>query len=454
MRANNYDGKSDNASAQFTISGDLFELPAGPVGFAGVLEASRQSYDLESDPRIFPSVREIYNLTGTGGGGERSRYAMGAEFKVPIFSTLTMSLAGRFDKYDDITEVDDAKTWGAGLEYRPFSNLLLRANYATSFKAPDMHYVFSERSGSFGTVTDYVRCYNATPRIAANVCSGAGGTYNYSVFTTSQGQPGLSEETGKSWSAGLVWDATDNLSFTVDYYRIDLENVVSVQSGTSILGDEYGCLTGTYPNGTPFAFAAGSEYCNNIANRIDRNPETSALTEIRSGPINLAFQGSKGIDGSIKYGWDAGNWGRFSALATWSHVLEQTDRATPSAALRSYRDVNTNSDFRSRARLNLGWSLNKWDVTLLGLHTGSFPIWQPTVAAATGVQDRTSGLTTWNTTIGYQFSNKLTLRLNVNNIQDRIAPADPTYNSYPYYWTAYSPIGRTIGVEASYKFSQ
>ena len=76
------------------------------------------------------------------------------------------------------------------------------------------------------------------------------------------------------------------------------------------------------------------------------------------------------------------------------------------------------------------------------------------LAAATGVQDRTSGLTTWNTTIGYQFSNKLTLRLNVNNIQDRIAPADPTYNSYPYYWTAYSPIGRTIGVEASYKFSQ
>lgn len=59
------------------------------------------------------------------------------EFKIPIFSMLTGSLAGRYDKYDDITDVDDARTWGAGLEFRPFDSLLVRANYATSFKAPE-----------------------------------------------------------------------------------------------------------------------------------------------------------------------------------------------------------------------------------------------------------------------------------------------------------------------------
>lgn len=448
-----YDGKSDNASAQFTLSGDLFELPAGAVAFAGVLEASRQSYDLQSDRRIFPDVREIYNLTGTGGGGERNRYALGAEFKIPLFSQLTMNLAGRFDKYDDITQVDDAKTWGAGLEYRPFSNLLIRGSFATSFKAPDMHYVFSERSGSFGTVTDYTRCLNAG--IAGTACSAAGATYNYQVFTTSEGQPGLSEETGKSWSAGFVWDATDNLSLSMDYYRIDLENVVTVQSGTSILQSEYACQVGNYPTSSePFPYTPGSEYCNNIASRIDRNAETGALTEIRSGPINLAFQGTKGIDGSIRYGWDAGNWGKFTAQATWSQVLEQTDRATPTAPLRSYRDFNSNADFRSRARMSLSWTREAWDATAVMLRTGSFPIWQPAAAEILGIGARTGPNIVWNTSVGYKVNDSLSMRLSVENLFDKLHPQDPTFNSYPYFWRAYSPIGRSIGLEARYKFNQ
>ena len=49
------------------------------------------------------------------------------------------------------------------LEFRPIDTLLLRANYATSFKAPDMHYVFSEPSGSFGTVTDFLSADSAAP---------------------------------------------------------------------------------------------------------------------------------------------------------------------------------------------------------------------------------------------------------------------------------------------------
>ena len=76
------------------------------------------------------------------------------EFSIPIFSTLKASVAGRYDKYDDITSVDDAKTWNAGLEFRPLDNLLFRASYSTSFRAPDMHYVFAERSGSFSAIFD------------------------------------------------------------------------------------------------------------------------------------------------------------------------------------------------------------------------------------------------------------------------------------------------------------
>lgn len=257
-------------------------------------------------------MREIYNLTGTGGGGggERSRYAAGLEFNIPVFSMLNLSLAGRYDKYDDITEVDDAKTWGAGLEFRPFKSLLLRTNYSTSFKAADLHYVFAERSGSFGTVTDFYRCFKAG--VSPSLCSQSGATYNYQAFTTSQGQPGLQEETGKSMTAGFVWDVMDNLSLQADYYKVDLENVITVQSGTDILQAELGCNTGLYSTGQPYPFGLGSDFCNAALGRIDRDPVTNAVTEIRSGPINLAFQGTKGIDASVKYRLGTQNLGRFS----------------------------------------------------------------------------------------------------------------------------------------------
>ncbi len=453
-----YDGKSENSALTFTLSGDLFDLPAGPLAFAAVLEASEQSYDLVTDPRIFPSVREVYNLTGTGGKGDRSRYAAGFELSIPIFDSLKMSLAGRFDKYDDITAVDDAKTWGAGLEWRPFDNLLVRGNYATSFKAPDMHYVFSQPSGSFGTVTDFSRC--ARDGIASNLCGAAGANYNYSAFTTSQGNPGLSEETGDSWSTGIVWDIVQDLSLTVDLYKIKLNNEVTVQAGTTILQDEYGCATGNYPStvngGGPFPYAAGSAYCLNIASLISRDPlNDDRLTEIRSGPINIAYRAVKGVDASLKYRWETGKFGTFNASFAWSHVISQESQAREGVQVISYRDQNSNADFRSRVRATVSWAKDDWDATVFMNRQGSFPLWNlgNSQYVSGQIGDRTQPYYTYNLTAGYRFTDAFSMRFSVNNVFNNTGNFDPTFNSYPYTWQGYDLIGRTFGLQANYKFN-
>src|SRR5690606_35135162 len=124
----------------------------GPLGMAAVIEGAKQSYELNNDPRIAPDYagpEPIYNLTGTGGSRERSRYALGVEFSIPVVDTLKTNLSARYDAYDDITNVDGAVTWGAGLEWRPVDSLLLRGSHSTSFRAPDMHYVFAQESGFF-----------------------------------------------------------------------------------------------------------------------------------------------------------------------------------------------------------------------------------------------------------------------------------------------------------------
>src|SRR5690606_23246494 len=108
------------------------------------------------DPRLING--DFWGFTGTGGGGTRDRYAVGTELLVPIHEMLTATAAVRWDKYDDITEVDDALTYGLGLEFRPISDLLIRGRYSTSFRAPDMHYVFADPSGFFVTLPDYYLC--------------------------------------------------------------------------------------------------------------------------------------------------------------------------------------------------------------------------------------------------------------------------------------------------------
>lgn len=444
-----YDGKSKSSTVNFSVTGDLMQLPAGPLGFAAVVEASEQSYDLVADARIFPSVREIYNLTGTGGGGERSRYAAGFELSIPVIDSVKMSVAGRYDKYDDITNVDEAKTWNAGIEWRPFDNLLVRASKSTSFKAPDMHYVFSEASGSFGTIADYLRCDRDD--ITPQNCGGAGANYVYSAFTTSQGNPGLAEEAGESWSAGVVWDIMQDLSLTVDYYEILLNGEVTVQSGSQILGDEYGCATGTYTNGTPFPYASGSEYCQNIASLIDRDPlDDDKIDIIRSGPVNIAFRQVRGADANLRYSWDTDSYGRFTANVAWSHVLGQRYQARAGATIVNYRDDNGNSDFRSRVRATVSWSKDDWDATVFMNRLGSFPLWN--LANTQDLSARTQPYITYNMSMGYRFNEDFSMRFSMNNIFNNNGGFDPTFNSYPYTWQGYDLIGRTYGLQMNYTF--
>src|SRR5690606_1685795 len=64
------ESETSSATVNFNVAGDLFELPAGPVGFAAVMEATRQTVDLRSDWRT-DQIREIdentiYNLTSSG----------------------------------------------------------------------------------------------------------------------------------------------------------------------------------------------------------------------------------------------------------------------------------------------------------------------------------------------------------------------------------------------------
>lgn len=433
---------SSNDLLNLVVTGDLFTLPAGPVGAAGVLEWGSQEYKIDLDPRLVNG--EFWGFTGSGGGGKRDRYAAGLEFRVPILDSLTASLAGRYDKYDDITAVDDAVTYNIGLEWRPLDSLLLRGAYSTSFRAPDMHFVFADPSGFFTTVTDEYLCRRDEPGVPLAQCT----VPQANPSGQRQGNPDLKEEEGKSWTYGVVWDAFEGFSLTADYYHIELKDIVNDLSISRLLRTEADCRLGMTSGGTPVDI--NSAQCQDALTRITRAPAdgtifSEQIENIVVGPINRAFQSTSGIDLTARYRLDTDRLGDFNFDLGWSHVLSEKRAEFVDDPVEEYRDNLQNFDFRSRLRGSVSWQKGDWTTTLFGIRYGSTPNWAETGRIGSWVK--------YNLTVSHRFNDRLSASIIVNNLLDEPPPRDPTFDAYPYFSTAnYDPYGREAFLQVNYKF--
>lgn len=457
--------EATSATANFNISGDLFELPAGAVGFAGVIEGVRQTTDVNSDPRtnqLRPlDDQTIYNLTSSGEThGTRDRYAIGAEFRVPIFSSLSMNIAGRYDKYDDITAVDDAKTWNVGLEWRPFSNLLIRGSYATSFRAPDMQLVYAEGAASFANVVDDYSCRSGTglgqpagtPGRTRAQCNRTTDITYYQAQSLTAGNPQLKEEEGKSWGAGFVWDIMDNMSLTVDYYKIRLEDAASQLSSTYLLQNEANCRLGVRPDGSPFPFGMDSTFCQNLTSLVTRTsaPGTTLdgrIQRLNTAYINTALLETSGIDASYKYRLDTDRLGKFGLDLGYSLMLTNKYKENDDDELIDYRDLPDHDwSQRSRFRGSLSWSKDEWGATLFSTRYGSN--WN---RAQT---QRLGPYSVYNLQLTKKFGPNVTADFTVVNLTNNTFRRDPTDTAYPYFnpLIGADPLGRRYYVSLSYRF--
>ncbi len=152
-------------------TGDLFELPAGPVGAVFGLEWREDSID--SRPDFVASNGLILNLFSDAGavGSKWIREAF-AEVDVPLVAgetlveELSVNLSGRLT---DEEFYGTAGTFSLKGGWRPVAPLLLRMSYGTSFRAPNLRENFLIGQSGFLAAID--PC--AVPSGAA-----PGGTYD------------------------------------------------------------------------------------------------------------------------------------------------------------------------------------------------------------------------------------------------------------------------------------
>lgn len=248
------------------LTGDVFDLPAGPLAFAvGVEHRETEGY-FQPDAIVAAGLSsDIPAQPARGSITVKEAYG---ELQVPLladmpfFHRLDASLAGRW--FDYSTSGSDS-TFKAGLTWRPVQDVLIRGSWGEGFRAPSIGELFGTASRFDQEVDD--PCSGMTAATPANIranCIAAGvpanGSYvqlNPQISVITSGNRDLQPETSESWHLSAVWEPAwlrtaswaSGGSVEIAYSDITLDNAIQAQNGQTLLdrcaetGDALSCAT-------------------------------------------------------------------------------------------------------------------------------------------------------------------------------------------------------------------
>jgi outer membrane receptor protein involved in Fe transport len=431
----------------------LFSLPAGDVGGGAVAQYGGDSLHEAPDPQGVAGVFDGFN-SRPNSAGTRSFYAAGGELKLPLLSNLTADISGRYDHYNIQSGTgfgggnsEGKFTYKAGLEFRPFKDLLLRAGYGTAFRTPDLHYLFEGPTTDAATVTDWYQCRKAG-YTTANIsqCPLANSVNSIGV---SSGSTQLQNLTAKTFNYGFVWSAFENhLRWSVDYDRIDIANEVQLSSNDAELQTEANCRLGQDEHGNPFDI--NSKFCQNAQALIDRNPPKSALDpfsiqRVTAVPQNFAVEHQAGIQSQASYNWATNSFGSFQLSAGYFRQLQHTlTQFAGDAPINLLANGNL-FEFTNITTANVIWNIDRFSTTLHATRDGA-------TDAANGSRRNVAPWTVVNASEKIRLVPNVYLQLIVNNIANKQPPSDPTNGGYPYFNEfLYNGLGRAYWIELEAK---
>lgn len=261
--------QTDGGNAQNIIagvlSGDLFDLDAGAVGFAIGAEYRRDSGFYNPDPVIVAGEGTAAQQDPTK--GSYSVVSFYQEVSVPFSDKLTGEFALRFDDYSTFGK---ASTWKVGLTYAASDEIMLRSVAATGFRAPNVSELYGGNTGSYDYLDDPWG-NEQDPQILVNYTSDAN----------------IQPEESESFTAGIVLSPAqiEGLSMTVDYWRFQVSNAITRLDAQAGLDN---CFAGNQVACDTFSITMAGDLSN----------FTNPLT-------NVGNQDTSGIDANIAYRFDA-----------------------------------------------------------------------------------------------------------------------------------------------------
>ncbi len=332
-----------------TVSGNLFEVPAGMVQAAFGLSARNLNFDFKPDGGLQPGLVAGFNEQ-LPVSGELEFKDIFSEIIVPLLNDLplvdSLSFTGGY-RVTDNKRSGSAETWKATLDWNINELVRARGGFQHAVRAPSIGELFSPQLNNFPTFTNQDPC-NTTGAIAATYRNGPDGTKVTALCNSqsvvaglatyaqpagqargiSGGNPNLMPETADSFTLGAVFSGFQNellerSTFTVDYWSIELEDVISSVAAATIVQR---CFNRDGANPT---FSPTNEWCQ----LFTRDANDGGVINLKQLGRNQSFTNVSGVDFSGNIGMDLPNeMGSIdvSLVSTWTEKSEgQTTSVDP-----------------------------------------------------------------------------------------------------------------------------
>lgn len=434
------------------LSGDLFELPAGPVGFAVGYEHRYQAGSFDPDPITAAGLSsDIPALPARGNYNSDEVYG---ELRIPLLKEVpffySLSLDGAV-RYSDFSRSGTSTTYTGSGTWKPVRDLLFRASYATGFRAPAIGELFGAASRADAPIDD--PCTNVpgspfalnTGSVRANcIANGvpASGSYQepnggqLSVLTG--GNLALKPEKSRTLLFGGVYSPewarsgglASQLSLEVNYYDIVVNNAIAPVDAQLTLNR---C-----------AFAGDALSCGSIT----RTPN-GLISRIGAQLQNIGSIRTRGIDVTANYRTPETGIGRFGLQLNGNFLMKYSETFPAQVGFTTTNYLGTTRGFpdQSYPRFKGNGTLD-W---MLGAFTGSFTgRYIDAVRESDGkkLNSRFYG----DVQLGYAFfDRRMALTVGVNNVFSQDPPACFSCTGPNYDPTTYDVPGQFGYVRVSYK---
>ncbi|MEA3014514.1 MAG: iron complex outerrane recepter protein [Sphingomonadales bacterium] len=185
----------------------------GGVYNAGTMVCSFPGRAAPAGAQGFPGIPAV-----SATDASRHSYAAYVELDTNIFEGFTAVLAGRFEHFSDFGNTVNGKL---ALRYEPVSGYALRGSISNGFRAPSLHQQFFTT-----TSTNFI---NGLPVDISTLAVN-------SPVARALGSRDLEPEKSLNLSFGATANPVSGLTFTIDYYRIDIDNRIVLTENLGAAG--------------------------------------------------------------------------------------------------------------------------------------------------------------------------------------------------------------------------
>ncbi|MFT6412997.1 MAG: iron complex outermembrane receptor protein [Glaciecola sp.] len=206
-------GKSTSKSFDGKVSGPVMNMSAGELMLAVGAEYREETISDNPDDQFLRG--DVFGTEATQANGARDNTSIFAELAIPLTETLNIQVAVRHEDYSDFGTTTDPKV---AFIWTPMDELSIRGSYGTAFRAPSLSQIGLGVTDESPSLVDTVRC--AAVGNVDQACE----LFEYTAQLA--GNPDLGPEESKSYNLGLIYEVTDNIDFSLDYYNYDIENVI------------------------------------------------------------------------------------------------------------------------------------------------------------------------------------------------------------------------------------